>query len=200
MFLLFDECYHIYNRGNNRQPIFFNPGNYLFFLKKLRAQVLPVADILAYCLMPNYFHLIIHANENSIKERKSFGGKPMQELAYRLGQLQSSYAQAINKQNNTTGSLFQQKTKCKILTGEEEGKRVNYLANCLHYIHYNPKQAGLVNILSDWPYSSYTDYREIRNGTLCNKALLFQLTGLTAALIKDWREEEIPAEEIKNFY
>ncbi len=47
------EYYHVYNRGNNKQPIFFNQVNYLFFLKKIRDQLLPCADIIAYCLMPN---------------------------------------------------------------------------------------------------------------------------------------------------
>ena len=42
MHLLQDEFYHIYNRGNNKQPIFFNHGNYLFFIKKLRGQILSV--------------------------------------------------------------------------------------------------------------------------------------------------------------
>ena len=153
MFLTLNECYHIYNRGNNQQTIFFNQDNYLFFIKKLRTQILPVGDILAYCLMPNHFHLIVHANENSIQERESFGGKPMQELAYRIGTLQSSYAQAINKQNKTTGSLFQQKTKAKILSEDIEGHKANYLDNCLLYVHYNPKEAGLVSDLSKWPFS-----------------------------------------------
>ena len=65
--------------------------------------------------MPNHFHLIIKATEESIIERPSFGGKPMQEFPYRIGILLSSYCQAINKQNKTTGSLFQQKTKAKNL-------------------------------------------------------------------------------------
>ena len=130
MHLFPDEYYHIYNRGNNRQPIFFTPANYIFYIRKMREQILPVADIIAYCLMPNHFHFIIHSNENSIKERPSFGGKPMQEFAYRLGILLSSYSQAINKQNNTSGSLFQQKTKSKILIEESEGRRISHLESC----------------------------------------------------------------------
>ena len=105
------EFYHVYNRGNNKQLIFFNNDNYLFFLKKIEAQLKPVSEIIAYCLMPNHFHILIQANGKSLKERNTFGGKPMQELAYRVGILLSSYSQAINKQNKTTGSLFQQKTK-----------------------------------------------------------------------------------------
>lgn len=200
MFLTQNECYHVYNRGNNKQPIFFNPGNYLFFIQKIRAQILPVADLLAYCLMPNHFHLIIHANENSIKERESFGGKPMQEFAYRMGLLQSSYAQAINKQNGTSGSLFQQKTKAKALSEEKEGRRISYLDNCLFYIHYNPKEAGLVTDLLQWPYSSYPDYMELRNGTLCSKALLYQLTDRPAESIKHQREINLTDADRKKIF
>lgn len=111
MHLLIDEYYHIYNRGNNKQPIFFNEANYLFFIKKMREQLSSAATIICYCLMPTHFHIIIKATDSSIKERISFGGKPMQEFAYRIGIMLSSYSQAINKQNKTTGSLFQQKTK-----------------------------------------------------------------------------------------
>jgi putative transposase len=98
MFLTQHEYYHIYNRGNNKQPIFFKPDNYIFFLKKMRQQLLPVADIIAYCLMPNHFHLIILANESSIRERESFGGKPMQEFAYRLAYCKAAMPRpSINK-------------------------------------------------------------------------------------------------------
>lgn len=69
MHLIAGEFYHVYNRGNNKQPIFFKDENYLFFLKKMREQLLPCSDIVAYCLTPNHFHLLIQANEQSIKNR-----------------------------------------------------------------------------------------------------------------------------------
>jgi REP element-mobilizing transposase RayT len=108
-----EEFYHVYNRGNNRQVIFFSERNYLFFLKKVREQLLPCSEIIAYCLMPNHFHFLLRATDNGLNERNSFGGKPTHELAYRIGILLSSYSQAINKRNKTTGSLFQQKNKIK---------------------------------------------------------------------------------------
>ncbi len=55
--------YHIYNQGNNRQKTFFNQENYLFFLKKIRKYIIPYADILAWCLMPNHFHLMVLVNK-----------------------------------------------------------------------------------------------------------------------------------------
>jgi len=62
--MLFESghIYHIYNQGNNRQRIFFKRENYLFFLEKIKNHVLPYADILAYCLMPNHFHLMGYVN------------------------------------------------------------------------------------------------------------------------------------------
>jgi len=76
-----NEFYHIYNRGNNKQRIFFNDDNYLFFLKKVRTQLSSISKIISYYFMPNHFHLIIMAIERSIAPRQSFGGKPMQEFA-----------------------------------------------------------------------------------------------------------------------
>lgn len=200
MHLIQKEIYHIYNRGNNKQPIFFNHDNYIFFIKKVREQLAPCSEIICYCLMPNHFHFIILANEKSVVERKSFGGKPMQEFAYRLGILLSSYSQAINKQNKTTGSLFQQKTKVKILSEQVAGKRENYIESCFFYVHNNPFAAGLVKNLSDWPYSSYPDYMGARHSTLCNKALFFDLTGLTKEDIINRLSNNISDELIKKFY
>ena len=196
MHLFQNEFHHIYNQGNNKQPLFFNANNYLFFIKKMREQILPIADVIAYCLMPNHFHFIIHANENSVRERVSFGGKPMQEFAYRLGILLSSYSQAINKQNNTSGSLFRQKTKEKILSENIEGRRINYLENCFFYIHHNPKVADLVNDLTDWPYSSFRDYAGLRNGSMCNKELFYEQTGLTADAVRGWSDWDLPDNEV----
>lgn len=60
------DIYHIYNQGNNRQKIFFNQENYYFFLKKLGDYILPYADILAWCLMPNHFHLMVYVHSVSV--------------------------------------------------------------------------------------------------------------------------------------
>lgn len=56
----FNDCYyHIYNRGVNHSNIFLTKRNYYFFLEKVKQYLLPYADIVAYCLMPNHFHLLI---------------------------------------------------------------------------------------------------------------------------------------------
>lgn len=179
-----NEVYHIYNRGNNRQPIFFSEKNYVFFLNKVQKQISPVATILCWCLMPNHFHFLLSATEKSCEERSSFGGKPMQELPYRIGVLLSSYSQAINKQNGTTGSLFQQKTKAKCVTdtGRDalsvlNGIGRNYLITCMHYIHQNPYKAELVNKMEDWSFSSFHEYMSGKPDLPCDRDLLLSLTG-----------------------
>ena len=124
----------------------------------------------------------------------------MQEFAYRIGILLSSYAQAINKQNDTTGSLFQQKTKAKLLSEQIEGKSESYLESCFFYIHNNPIRANLVKNLADWKFSSYPDYIEIRNGTLCNKEILFEYTGLSKDSILNRIENDLPNNIKQKFY
>jgi putative transposase len=200
MHLIAGEYYHIYNRGNNRQPIFFSNDNYIFFIAKIRKQLAPVADIICYCLMPNHFHLIIKATDKSVAERNSFGGKAMQEFAYRVGVLLSSYSQAINKQRKTTGSLFQQKTKAKLLSEQVANKKVNYLESCFFYIHNNPLRSKLVTDLKDWAFSSWPDYAGIRNGTLCNKHDFFDTTGLIEKDVFNQQLQNNPLEMVEKFY
>lgn len=175
------ELYHVYNRGNNKRQIFFNEENYIFFLKKIRKWIAPNCDILCWCLMPNHFHLLLRANGSSIIELPSYGGKPIQHLALNIGRTLSSYSSAINKQEGTSGSLFQQKTKAKLLS--EIKKQTTsitleqYTINSMHYIHQNPLRAGFVKRLEDWKYSSFRDYAGLRNGTLCKKDTLLGITG-----------------------
>ena len=72
--------YHIYNQGNNRQPIFFQEKNYIFFLNKMRTHLLPHVEILCYCLMPNHFHWLVYTKEsaclpsNAVKPRAKYNG------------------------------------------------------------------------------------------------------------------------------
>ena len=53
------EYYHFYNRGNNRERIFYERENYLFFLRQVRRYLVPVLEIIAYCLMPTHYHLLV---------------------------------------------------------------------------------------------------------------------------------------------
>ena len=177
-----DIIYHLYNRGNNRQKIFFNKENYLFFLRKVRKHLSPHCNILAYCLMPNHFHFMIHANANSEKTVK-YGNGYANIFSENLRIMLSSYTQAINKQENRTGSLFQQNSKLKALNDIFYGKiskpdAIGYDYYCFHYIHNNPVAAGLTKNKEDWEFSSYRDYIGLRNGSLINKSLALKTISL----------------------
>ena len=164
------NLYHIYNRGNNKQPIFFKRENYFYFLNKVKKYIFPCSDILSWCLMPNHFHFLIHANDETVKIIKETPIK-INALTEGFRLLLSSYTQGINKQEIRTGNLFQQKTKFICIT---EGS-VNYGYSAFQYIHQNPFKANLVNKLEDWEFSSFVDYAGLRSGHLCNKKLAFSL-------------------------
>ena len=186
--------YHIYNQGNNRQRIFFSRENYLFFLKKIKTHISPYADILAWCLMPNHFHLMVLVNEISMSlGTYSEGVAQSEPLANRtlnqsIGIMLRSYTNAVNKQENFTGSLFRRTTKAecincpngiapsfyntefatKILANNPE---LQYPQVCFEYIHHNPIKAGLVETEIEWEFSSAQDYASMRNGSLVNKVI-----------------------------
>jgi len=154
--------YHLYNRGNNHQTIFFERENYLFFLRQFRHHVaVEIADVLAYCLMPNHYHFLVHLRGEDLSEK--------------MGRLSLSYTKAINKRFQRSGVLFQ---------GPFQSLHVDeaaYLLNLSRYIHLNPVKAGLVQRAEDWEFSSYQEYVELRRGTLPqHRALQQQVGGSTA--------------------
>ncbi len=59
--------YHIYNRGNNAQTVFYLRKNYLFFLEKMKKYISPFASIVSWCLMPNHFHWLIFVKYEKIE-------------------------------------------------------------------------------------------------------------------------------------
>lgn len=163
-----NNLYHIYNRGNNKQKIYFTKKNYLFFLQKMKIELKPFSDIICYCLMPNHFHFLISTYNNFNPLQFSIGFKT----------LLSSYTKAINLQEKRSGSLFQQNSKAKCLTTLTNYKSNNYGLVCLNYIPQNPVKAGLVDKLGDWEFSSFKDYAWLRNGTMCNKNTAYELLGI----------------------
>ncbi|MBL0054680.1 MAG: transposase [Chitinophagaceae bacterium] len=164
------NLYHVYNRGNNKQPIFFNTGNYRYFLEKTERYIIPKCDLLAWCLMPNHFHFLIQANNESVKIVKS-SSIPINALTEGFRLLLSSYTQGINKQENRTGNLSQQKTKFKCINDGDE----NYGYTAFQYIHQNPLKANLVSRLEDWTFSSLPEYAGTSQHIICNKAMAFSL-------------------------
>ncbi|MFQ5419579.1 MAG: transposase, partial [Anaerolineae bacterium] len=91
--------YHIYNRGANRERIFFSKDNYLYFLKLLKkySRKYQIA-IIAYCLMPNHYHFLLRQD----------GETPISRF---IGVLFNAYAQALNQQIGRSGALFEGRFK-----------------------------------------------------------------------------------------
>jgi len=142
-----DHYYHLYNRGHNKQTIFFERENYLFFLRRLRKYLVPdVFELVAYCLMPNHYHFLIHLK--------------MDDLSARMQPFALSYTKAINKRYDRKGGLFQGPFRATLVETDE------YLLHLSRYIHLNPVTAGLVAKAEDWEFSSYRDYIGLRSGTL----------------------------------
>ena len=177
MFFEPNAIYHIYNRAN--ETIFNSRENYLFFLKKVKKHISPVCSVLSWVLMPNHFHFLIEATEESCKNANENHRPALQLLSKNIGTVLSSYTLAFNRQQKRRGSLFAHQTKAKMLNEEYtpsgsksiSQSQLDYATACFLYIHQNPVMAGLVSKLEDWEFSSFRDYAELRNGKLVHKEL-----------------------------
>ncbi|MFA5834916.1 MAG: transposase [Bacteroidota bacterium] len=138
MIFEYGKYYHLYNRTNNKEKLFPQEENHLFFLLKFQTYLSLHCSVIAYCLMPTHFHFLIRIESNDTLQ-----------ISKSIGVVLRSYTRAINKRFDRNGNLFQQNTKAKEITDER------YLFILLNYIHQNPLRARLVTRLEDWKYSSY---------------------------------------------
>ena len=141
--------YHLYNRGVNRGEIFFEEKNYLYFLSRVKKYLFPVMDLIAYCLMPTHYHLLVFGDETSEVFKTSEVSRAMMKLSV-------SYTKAINLHYDRVGPLFQGAFQAKLVDTDA------YLWQVVGYIHLNPVEAGLVKAPEDWKYSSYHIYRNLQ--------------------------------------
>ena len=141
-------AHHITQRGNYRQKTYFRAEDYQLYLDLLLdySRHYGVA-ILAYCLMPNHFHLLVE-----LLSECSFSNL--------CKNLFISYTKAMNKRFDRTGHIFEGEFKSKIVGSSE------YLLTLSRYIHSNPSNAGLVQKPELWEFSSYLDYLGRRQGKL----------------------------------
>jgi len=121
--------------------------------------------------------------------KRKVNGEDLISLNESIGIIERSYAAAINKQNESSGSLFRQKAKAKdgwinefITETKANGKKDprfmpgnDYGYKCLMYLHDNAKTAGLVTENNQWKFSSARDYAGLRKGSLCNLKLGHEL-------------------------
>ena len=145
--------YHLYNRGVNRGPIYFNDKNFQFFLFNIERYLLPVMELMAYCLMPTHYHMLIRIRDTS-EVGDTSEVDDTSEVPTAMMKLSVSYTKAINSAFNRVGPLFQGAYQSKVVDSDA------YLWQLIDYIHMNPVQSELVSYPEHWIYSSYYAYRE----------------------------------------
>ena len=132
------EYMHIIVRGIGKQILFENDADrtrYLDFLRKYQKDT--GISILAYCLMENHVHLLVHdENDNLSAFMKKTGG---------------SYAQYYNRKYDRAGHLFQDRYKSEPIRDEA------YLLSAFRYILNNPQKAGIC-AAEEYPWSSVKEY------------------------------------------
>lgn len=145
-FLEPDCFYHIYNRGNNKEDLFFEPENYFHFLKLIKTHIVEIADIYSYCLLKNHFHLVIKIKSKTELPEKYHSGN---KLSQPFSNLFNAYTKAINNRYEREGSLFRVRFKRERITDE------NYLRNVIIYTHLNPVKHSFTKDYNIYLYSSF---------------------------------------------
>lgn len=132
--------FHVLDRGNNRQTVFHQEEDFVYFLKLLKRYKKEFQFKLYHlCLMPNHIHLILEPIlEGSLSK-----------LMMRLTLAYSSY---YNKKYRGVGHVWQGRYKSSLIDKEE------YFIWCGLYVELNPVRAGLVVKPQDWRWSSYRFY------------------------------------------
>jgi|SRR3989344_438841 len=162
-----NHYYHIYNRGNNREKIFLDKQDYLNFLKRLAIVMgkMPIPNagkrnalkirpfnedsfsVIAYCLMPNHFHILMRQDQTI----------PISQLMIKVC---TSYARYFNHKYKRVGNIFQDTFKAKVIETDE------YLSYLSAYIHNNPAKPF------SYEHSSLPDYLLLSNRGLCDTKMV----------------------------
>jgi len=127
--------YHVTQRGNRRQPVFFQEADYRTYLQLLHAQSLRWGlQVWAYCLMTNHVHLLVVPDQE-------------QSLARGVGETHQRYTRYINFREGWRGYLWQGRFGSVALDER-------HLVAAVRYVERNPIAAGLVTQAADYPWSS----------------------------------------------
>lgn len=128
--------YHVTSRGDRREPIYRDDADREAHLAVLEQAVDRFdAQVLAYCLMGNHYHLVLHTRSGN--------------LSRLMRHLNGVYTQRFNRRHGLVGHLFQGRFKAILVDREA------YLLALCRYVENNPVAAGLVRAAGAWPWSSY---------------------------------------------
>jgi REP element-mobilizing transposase RayT len=153
--------YHILNRANGDDALFKQETNYHYFLEKYMQHISPIAQTLAWCLLPNHYHFLVRIKPVTIlKERYALRkGREVQDenklpefITEQFANWQNAYAKAFNKMYERKGSLFMNYLRRVAIDGEHQ------LGNTVFYIHKNPVHHCFAKVIGDWRWTSYKEY------------------------------------------
>lgn len=137
--LLGNACYHLINRGNQKQNIFLENADceqYLRLLKHYKKKY--HLNILGYCLMPNHVHIIVEPRE-------------VDKIGRFMQGLTQTYTGWFNDKYKKTGHLWQGRFKSMVINKDD------YFMECVYYVEANPVRADLSSSPADYLWSSYRD-------------------------------------------
>ena len=128
--------YHVTSRGDRREPIFVDDVDRNALLAVVgQAMDRFDAQVLAYCLMGNHCHFVLHTR--------------VANLSRLMRHLNGVYTQDFNRRHRTVGHLFQGRFKAVLVD------RDAYLLEVCRYVELNPVRAHIVGHPGDWRWSSY---------------------------------------------
>jgi putative transposase len=128
-------AHHVTQRGNRREPIFFEAGDQEVYRDLLAEQAAKArVSVWAYCLMPNHVHLVVVPEDEN-------------GLGRAIGETHRRYTNFINARGRWTGHLFQ--SRFASVAMDED-----HLIAAVRYVSLNPVRARLVQRAEDWPWSS----------------------------------------------
>jgi len=127
------------NRGLSGIPIYSTKHHYEMFLELLaETQQRFGAEIHAYCLLRNHYHLLLQT--------------PRGNLSRIMRHIDGVYTQRFNRSKKRDGPLFRGRYKAILIEVD------NYLLQVSRYIHLNPVSAKITKQAEDYQWSSYKDY------------------------------------------
>jgi putative transposase len=143
--------HHVTQRGNHREPVFFDPGDCEAYLDLLHEHGhRETLEIFAYCLMPNHVHLIV------VPPSAACMSRGMQAV-------HSLYAQRVNRMKKAVGHLWQGRFYSAPLDA-------NHFTNGIRYVERNPVAAALVSRAEDYRWSSAAAHCGLRRDRVLQPA------------------------------
>lgn len=167
------EYYHIFNRGVEKRNIFKTKKDYQHFLDSMiffntekpswkigkkfedRPRIEErLVDIVAYCLNPNHFHLLLRENKEN-------------GIAIFMKKICTGHAMYFNKKTDRSGVLFQGRYKSVHIFSNDLLLYISVYVNCNSQIH-------AIEDASVYPWCSFSEYSGISTGIDCQKSIVLE--------------------------